>query len=125
LQRDERLEHGSGVVLALAGKEGGQRVDDDEVDGAFRVETGDAFNEIAPVGGGRFAGERTAEPAGMIAEIQTAAAELSEFARLFGDDDGPAGGESEAGQFAACPELGQEDGDESRFAGLPLACEER
>jgi hypothetical protein len=46
LQGDERREHGSGVILALAGKKRSQRVDDDEVDGAFGVEAGDAFNEI-------------------------------------------------------------------------------
>jgi hypothetical protein len=124
-QRHEGLEHGGGVVFAPAREKRRERVDDGESHVAFGAEAGDAFDQGEPIGCGRLAGEGTAEPADVVAEVELAAAKLPEVSRFLGDDDGFAGREGQAGELATGLELGQENGDEGSLSRLPLTGEKR
>lgn len=117
------LDYG-GVVFAAAGEEGGQGVDDDEVEAMIDAELGEVIEEGEPLGVRWPLVEGLAEEADVAAEIEALTAGGPEVAVFLGDDGGFALFDGEAGEGFAGASAGEQEGDESGFAGLPEAGEQ-
>ena len=84
--RQQQIENAGADVLGA--QEVGERVNDQKIDAAVRVQLANALHEATPFLGGGQVRERLRKQAQVAAEVEAAAALDPEAARLFGDDDG-------------------------------------
>ena len=122
-QRQEGVVDGAGLVLAA--QEGAERVEDRQVDAVLLAQGQDAVDQRLPFGGRGDREERPQDEADLAAEIEAAGAFLPDGAWLFGDDDGAARLDRQAGQRAAVLAAGQQQRQQGRLAELAVAGEER
>jgi hypothetical protein len=124
LERHQGLEHEGGGVFVAAGKEGGQRVDDEQIEFADVLDAREMVDEVEPVFVGGFAAEGTAEPGDVVAERPFVGAKTPLLVAFLAEDDSMAGVKGGVGEVTAGAETVEKDGDERGFAGFPQAGEE-
>jgi hypothetical protein len=123
-ERHQGFEHEGGGVFVAAGEEGGQRVDDEQIEFADVLHGGEMVDEVEPVVVGGFAVEGPAEPGDVVAEGPFVVAKTPLLIAFFAEDDGMARVNGGVGEVAAGAEAVEKDGDERGLAGFPQAGEE-